>query len=240
MPAQTGKGMYRCMLLLVIAICLLLPASRGFSQSPATESAPQHEEGVIEGREVQDDPMTEMNNDKIAEGGEDIPAEPYELTGGQEAEGFPGEGEDAAMEDPNGLAIADPNSPATAESSMELKEDDYHYNPFGRRDPFYSKLWEDKKELQPNKKLIGVQRYDLSELKLVGIVWGALGRKGVVETPEGKSYLVKDGTPIGDDNGMVKAITNQEVVIQEFETDYLGNRIEKITVMKIEHKEQDE
>lgn len=232
MPDKTGKGIYRCMFLLIIAMCLLLPASRGVAQSSETNSAPQQEEGIVEGREVQDDPMTEVNHGEIAEGGEDIPAEPEEVTGNQEAEGLPGEGEEAALEDPN--------APAPTESSMELKEDDYHYNPFGRRDPFYSKLWEDKKELQPNKKLIGVQRYDLSELKLVGIVWGELGRKGVVETPEGKSYLVKDGTPVGKDNGMVKAITNQEVIIQEFETDYLGNRIEKITVMKIEHKEQEE
>ena len=227
MPAQTGKGIYRCMFLLVIAMCLLLPASRVGSQAPDSNPASQKREGMVEGREVQDDPMTEVDYGDIPEGDEEIPAEPDEVAGDQ-------------AEDPNSPIIEDPNSPATAESSMELKEDDYHYNPFGRRDPFYSKLWEDKKELQPNKKLIGVQRYDLSELKLVGIVWGALGRKGVVETPEGKSYLVKDGTPIGKDNGMVKAITNQEVVIQEFETDYLGNRIEKITVMKIEHKEQDE
>jgi len=232
MPDQNGKGIYRCMFFLFVVICLLLPVSLVVAQSPETDPAPQQQEEVVNGREVQDDPMTEMNQGENAEEGEGLPVEADESTEHQEAEGLSGSEEDAAIEDPNSIAAPD--------SSMELKEDDYHYNPFGRRDPFYSKLWEDKKELEPNKKMIGVQRYDLSELKLVGIVWGELGRKGVVETPEGKSYLVADGTPIGKDNGTVKAITNHEVIIQEFETDYLGNRIEKIIVMKIEHKEQEE
>lgn len=126
------------------------------------------------------------------------------------------------------------------EATRELAEDDYHYNPMGKRDPFYSKLLEQKKKIEPNKKLFGVQRYDLAELRLVGVIWGELGRKGVVETPEGKSYLVKTGTLIGKNGGVVKAITNQEVVIQEFVTDYLGNDIEKISILKIQRKQQEQ
>ena len=122
----------------------------------------------------------------------------------------------------------------------QSRDDEYHYNPIGKRDPFYSKLLEEKKKIEPNKKLFGVQRYDLAELRLVGIIWGGLGRKGVVETPEGKSYLVKVGMPIGKNGGVVKAITNQEVVIQEFVTDYLGNEIENISIIKIQRKEQEQ
>ncbi|MGA1863730.1 MAG: pilus assembly protein PilP [bacterium] len=125
-------------------------------------------------------------------------------------------------------------------TKSELIQDDYHYDPLGKRDPFYSKLLEEKKKIEPNKQLFGVQRYDLAELKLVGIIWGDLGRKGVVETPEGKSYLLKVGTLVGKNGGVVKAITNQELVIQEFVTDYMGNNIENISVIKIQHKEQEQ
>lgn len=160
------------------------------------------------------------------------------------------EQDDAGIEDLEGSEI-EPSEEAVPEGEeavmetrdeaiKELPEDDYHYNPVGKRDPFYSKLLEEKKRIEPNKKLFGVQRYDLAELKLVGIVWGELGRKGVVETPEGKSYLVKVGTHIGKKGGIVKAITNQEVVVQEFVTDYLGNNIENISLIKIQRKEQEQ
>ena len=85
--------------------------------------------------------------------------------------------------------------------------------------------------------IVGVQRFELTEWKLVGIIWGKLVKKAVVETPEGKSYLIKVGTQIGRMDGIVKAITNNEVVIQEFTKDYLGNRLEKITLFKIERKQ---
>ncbi|MGA1839555.1 MAG: pilus assembly protein PilP [bacterium] len=137
------------------------------------------------------------------------------------------EGEEARMEDLD-------------KTKSELIQDDYHYDPLGKRDPFYSRLLEEKKKIEPNKQLFGVQRYDLAELKLVGIIWGGLGRKGVVETPEGKSYLLKVGSLVGKNGGVVKAITNQEIVIQEFVTDYLGNNIENISVIKIQHKEQEQ
>ena len=161
------------------------------------------------------------------------------------------EQEDAGIAEMEGAEI-ERNEEQTAQESEEagmeeldktkdeLIQDDYHYDPLGKRDPFYSKLLEEKKKIEPNKQLFGVQRYDLTELKLVGIIWGDLGRKGVVETPEGKSYLLKVGTLVGKNGGVVKAITNQEVVIQEFVTDYLGNNVENISVLKIQHKEQEQ
>lgn len=161
------------------------------------------------------------------------------------------EQEDAGIEEMEGAEIEKNEEQTMQESGEagieeldktknELIQDDYHYDPLGKRDPFYSKLLEEKKKIEPNKQLFGVQRYDLTELKLVGIIWGNLGRKGVVETPEGKSYLLKVGTLVGKNGGVVKAITNQEVVIQEFVTDYLGNNVENISVLKIQHKEQEQ
>jgi type IV pilus assembly protein PilP len=171
------------------------------------------------GQSFEPEIITEQDDSRI----EDL--EEFEIEGSEEA--MP-EGKEEAMTE------------AQDESEKELPEDDYHYNPVGKRDPFYSKMLEEKKKIEPNKKVFGVQRYELAELKLVGIIWGELGRKGVVETPEGKSYLVKVGTLIGKNGGVVKAITNQEVVIQEFVTDYLGNNIENISIIKIQRKEQEE
>lgn len=134
-------------------------------------------------------------------------------------------------------SILEENMDSQSESAVKNQKEDYHYNPIGKRDPFFSMVFlEEKKETTANKKMVGVQRYELTELSLVGIIWGELGRKAVVETPEGKSYLIKVGTPIGKRDGIVKAITKNELVIQEFTSDYLGNRLEKITLLKIERK----
>lgn len=127
-----------------------------------------------------------------------------------------------------------PDEKAGAENS------EYHYNPASKRDPFYSKILEEEENIAKSKNAFGLQKYDLTELKLGGIVWGSLGRKGVVETPEGKSYIIRVGTPIGKKGGMVKEITNKEVVILEFTTDYLGKRTSKHTVLKLQNKETDQ
>lgn len=138
---------------------------------------------------------------------------------------------------------ADPNPLPSADTieNTESNQDRYRYNPAGKRDPFYSKLWKEDSAIElPKRAAIGLQKYEITEINLVGIVWGALGRKGVVETPEGKSYMINVGTPVGKHGGIVKEITEKEVVIQEFATDYLGNRVEKISLLKIKYEEKDE
>ncbi|MEW6381769.1 MAG: pilus assembly protein PilP [bacterium] len=73
--------------------------------------------------------------------------------------------------------------------------------------------------------------YDLPELKLVGIVWGELGRAAVVEAPDGKCYLVKRGEEIGKMKGRVIEIGNDHINIQTIVTDYLGRtKTEETTV----------
>src|SRR4030095_16157234 len=41
----------------------------------------------------------------------------------------------------------------------------------------------------PERPLGPLERFDLSALKLVGIVWGELGRKALIKAPDGKSYF---------------------------------------------------
>lgn len=122
---------------------------------------------------------------------------------------------------------------------IEQKETQYHYNPVGKRDPFYSKLLEEDEGVPGSEKAFGLRKYELTEVNLVGIIWGSLGTKAVLETPEGKSYIIKQGTLIGKKGGIVKNITNRQIEIQEFTTDYLGNQIEKTSILRLQHKEKD-
>lgn len=136
------------------------------------------------------------------------------------------------------LSTESDTSPAIEETTMI--EDDYHYNPSGKRDPFYSKILDDENNEPKPKPPIGLRKYELSELNLVGIVSNNGEKKAVIESPEGKSYIIKNGTPLGKKNGVVMNITENEVEILEYTSDYLNNKVENTTILKLTKKDEEE
>ena len=101
------------------------------------------------------------------------------------------------------------------------------YDPRGKRDPFVSfiKAEERKKAGVDAALLPPLQRYDLGELKFVGVIWTNKGPRGLVEDAEGKGYSVTVGTRIGRSGGVVSRITGKEIFVRE---EFVGNRGEKI------------
>ncbi len=113
------------------------------------------------------------------------------------------------------------------------------YDPSGRRDPFAPIV----QELQPGKTdttLPPLQRVTLTELNLIAIVWGAYGYTAMVQTPEGHGYTVRRGTRIGQNNGVVSAITERGIIIQERFTDVYGKKQEREHVKLLHPKEGSE
>jgi len=104
------------------------------------------------------------------------------------------------------------------------------------RDPFRSPFAE---EMMKASETISspILNYDLSALKLVGIIWGERGRIAVVEAPDGKCYVVKKDEKIGSLKGKVKEVGKDHLEVQSTVTDYLGRiKTEEITVKL--HKEE--
>lgn len=115
----------------------------------------------------------------------------------------------------------------------------FGYDPSGRRDPFAPVI----QELQPGKvdaNLPPLQRVSLNELNLVAIVWGAYGYTAMVQTPEGHGYTVRRGTRIGQNNGVVSAITERGIIVQERFTDVYGKKQEREYVKLLHPKEGSE
>lgn len=113
------------------------------------------------------------------------------------------------------------------------------YDPSGRRDPFAPVL----QELQPGRadvNLPPLQRVTLTELNLIAIVWGAYGYTAMVQTPEGHGYTVRRGTRIGQNNGVVSAITERGIIVQERFTDVYGKKQEREYVKLLHPKEGSE
>ncbi|WP_447987383.1 pilus assembly protein PilP [Nitrospira sp. Nam74] len=100
---------------------------------------------------------------------------------------------------------------------------EYSYNPSGRRDPFALVL-KDPKMGEENQNLPPLQQLSLTELNLIGIVWGGFGYSAMVQAPDGKGYTVRQGTRVGPNGGAVSSITENAIVVQERFTDVYGNK----------------
>lgn len=131
----------------------------------------------------------------------------------------------AATTDPSAAGAVDPAAATpTPAATPEEAADEYNYNPIGKRDPFRSFLAD---ELAPDtrKVVTPLQRFDLDQLKIIGIIWGISSPRAMVTTPEGKGYVVQKGTLIGKNWGKVSRITQDEVIISEEYRDFEGKLI---------------
>lgn len=120
------------------------------------------------------------------------------------------------------------------EKTPEKKE--YVYDPTGKRDPFRSAILGES--LRGKETLPPLQRREISELKLIGIVWDRGGYNAMLETPDGKGYTIRVGTLVGPKKGVVKKITKRTVVIEEKYMDIIGEMKTREVVMELPSKEE--
>ena len=127
------------------------------------------------------------------------------------------------------------------DQKVELSETTvtYSYKVEGKIDPFASIFRAGPSVLaDQNKKkripLTPIEKVDLSQLKLVGIISASSGNKALVEDASGKGFVIKKGTRIGINSGRVIKILKDRVVVEEEAESILG----EITLVKKELKLQ--
>ncbi len=104
--------------------------------------------------------------------------------------------------------------------------DGYSYDPKSRRDPFQS-LTKMIKSASLNPQMPPLQRVQINDMKLLGIMWGGYGYYGLVQTPDGKGYTVKEGMLLGTNNGIIKTITDKAIIVSEPTVDIAGRKSTK-------------
>jgi len=113
----------------------------------------------------------------------------------------------------------------------------FSYNPAGKRDPFAPLIVkEDQKALTGERPPL--ERYNIYEFKLAGIVWGGFGYSAMLEGPDGKGYFVHVGTIIGQNKGIVKKITQYTMVIEEKFKTISGESNRKEIVLELRNKQE--
>ena len=102
------------------------------------------------------------------------------------------------------------------------------YDATGKIDPF-APLFQEKRAVskKSNKKIKRIprtplERIDLSQLKLVGIIVASSGNRALVEESTGKGYVIKAGTYIGTNGGKIVNIKKETVYVEEQFEDVFG------------------
>ena len=138
------------------------------------------------------------------------------------------------------------NTPAPPVPKSQEPAEDYRYSGQERRDPLEPLVKEAPpnvlrpKPPQPERPLGPLERFDLSALKLVGIVWGDLGRKALIKAPDGKSYFATLETYMGKYSGKVIAIENDRLVIEEQYLNMEDKLVPKTLTLPLRRKDKKE
>lgn len=111
-------------------------------------------------------------------------------------------------------------------------QDAYVYNPIGKRDPFRSFLATEDRQ-SDDVPVTPLQRYEIDQYTLVGIIWGVDRPRALVQDPEGVGHVMEVGTYIGKNWGKVTRITSAEVVITEEYQNLRGDLVVNDIPMKL-------
>lgn len=112
---------------------------------------------------------------------------------------------------------------AEKKEAEKKEETEYTYNPAGKADPFKPFIQlTPVRELTRKGPLTPLQKYDISQLKLVAIISTPEGNIALVEDSTEKGYFLKKGTEIGKNDGKVTKILKDRVVVEELYQDIFG------------------
>jgi len=108
-----------------------------------------------------------------------------------------------------------------------------HVAPQINRDPFRPMSLRTKTPPRARENLSPLERFELGQLKIVGVIWDLKEPRALIEDTAGLGYIVKVGTPIGSNDGRVKAIGRSEVIVEEFYEDSSGARRKRDVSMRL-------
>lgn len=105
------------------------------------------------------------------------------------------------------------------------------------RDPFRPFTLDLRPTTQESQMLTPLQRYELPQLRLAGVVLDLKPPRAMLQDNSGMGFIVTPGTPIGRRRGVVTAIESRRVVVEEHVLDYYGR--EQVHQVVIEMAKED-
>ena len=115
----------------------------------------------------------------------------------------------------------------TAKGPVEI---DFVYQARGRRDPFRSAFWVQAIRDTPRGPL---EQYELGQLAVSAIVWETDRPRALVADPTGSAYVVREGSKVGKNDGLVIHIGDNLVLVKETYIDFAGEQSTKDVELRI-------
>ncbi len=111
-------------------------------------------------------------------------------------------------------------------------EQDYFYDPRGKRDPFRSfQLVDDNR---PDVREFGpLEDFELGQLELSAVIWDANNPRALILDPGGRAYIVREGSQIGKNSGQIIHIGDNLVLVKETYENLAGERTTKDVELRI-------
>jgi len=107
---------------------------------------------------------------------------------------------------------------------IDGKKVSYYYDPSGKTDPFKSFIakMEEVEKKKRQKPRTYLETLELSQLALIAIIVGPKGNWAMVREAKGTGHVIRKGTAIGTNGGIVHEINDRAVIIREEYKDYKG------------------
>jgi len=132
----------------------------------------------------------------------------------------------ATVAQPTGAAVAAPESKAEPGEGPRLAP--------GRRDPFRPITLNVRAvSTRRRENLSPLERFEIGQLKLVGVVWNVKEPTALVEDSSGLGYMVKVGTPIGSNDGRIREVRRDSLIVDEFFVDLYGAKKRREVSMRL-------
>jgi Tfp pilus assembly protein PilP len=111
--------------------------------------------------------------------------------------------------------------------------EDFVYDPSGKRDPFQP--FDFSPRVVIDESLPPLERYDVSQLRTAAILTDASGERfAMIEDVNGKGHSVRIGTRVGNKNGTVVSIDENQVNVLESITDFTGETRQNLVSIKLD------
>lgn len=130
------------------------------------------------------------------------------------------------------------NAPKTApagkpedDATFAGVSDDYIYSAKGKRDPFQA--FRADREMDDEGPRGPLEQFELEQLAVVAVVWETNRPRALVEDPSGGSYVVREGSRVGKNDGMVIHIGDNLVLVKETYVDFAGEQTTKDVELRI-------
>ncbi len=134
-------------------------------------------------------------------------------------------------------AVLKAETQVTPAQEEDTPKEEYTYIPGERRDPFESLLFRGEEAGTAGDELTPLQKVNVEDLKLVGIVKKPDGNTALIQTPDGKGYFLIRGLPLGKNEGVIANIMDDKMIVKEKKKDFLGQISVSEVVLELKKEE---